>query len=247
MHSLRRSTIQFSCCATLGVCALLPAWPAGAGELTGSLALSSDYIVHGLRRSAGEPALQAHLGWLGDRGWSAGIWASTIELHPGTGPRRELDFYIAAQAQLSRDWRLSGRLTHYEFHKDSYFLSYDYTELAGTASFRDALFFSIAAVPNYSFYSITRGAARDRLALTYELSARHPLSRQLQLTAGLGRADLRDLFGTSYWYWSGGAELAWKRLSLGVSYVGTDSSADRLFGHDLTGNTWVATAALRLL
>src|SRR5687768_10940330 len=103
MYARRRSTIRLHLRNLLALAVVLLAPPIGAGELTGSLALSSDYLVHGLRRSAKEPALQAHVGWLGERGWSTGVWASTVELHPGSGPRQELDFYLATQTQLSRD------------------------------------------------------------------------------------------------------------------------------------------------
>jgi uncharacterized protein (TIGR02001 family) len=216
-----------------------------AGEWTSSIALTSDYRFHGLQRSAGDPAAQAHLGFIGDRGWSAGAWASTVHLHPGPGPREELDFYAAAYLQLSRDWRIAGQLTHYEFLNDAD-LSYDYTEIAATASFRDALSATVAAIPQYSFYS-NGYAARDRMALNYEVSGRRPLSRNLQVTAGIGYSDLHDLFGASHWYWSTGAQVDSRRLSLGLSYIGTDSTAKQLFGPELAGNAWVATLAYRVL
>jgi uncharacterized protein (TIGR02001 family) len=246
MRLLFRSPITRTCLSALALSASAISQPAAGGDWTSSLALTSDYLVHGLRRSADEPAAQAHLGFVGERGWSTGVWASTVNLHPGRGPRQELDFYAAAYAQLSRDWRLTSQLTHYEFLNDSRFLSYDYTEIAATASFRDVLSATIALAPRYSFYS-NGIAARNRMAVNYEISGSWPLTRNVQLTAGLGHADLQNLFQASHWYWSGGAELAWKRMRLGVSYVGTDSSAERLFGPKLAANTWVATLAYRLL
>jgi uncharacterized protein (TIGR02001 family) len=242
MRAFRKSPVKF---VSLCLLALSAGWfscSAAAGEWTGSLALTSDYRVHGLQRSAGAPAAQAHLGFIGERGWSAGAWASTMELHTSSGPSQELDFYAAAYSQLSRDWRIAGLLTHYEFLNDSY----DYTEIAATASFRDALSVTVAAAPQYSFYG-NGYAARDRTAVNYEVSGRHSLSRHVQLTAGIGYSDLQDLFSASHWYWSGGAELGLRHLSLGLSYIGTDSTAKSLFGPKLAGNALIATLAYRLL
>jgi uncharacterized protein (TIGR02001 family) len=220
--------------------------PASAGDWDLSVALSSNYLVHGLTRSSNEPAVQGHLGLTGDQSWSVGVWASTVNLHPGPGPDEELDFYVAKHWQLSRDWRVAGQLTHYEFREDSQFLSYDYSELSASVSFRDALALSLAVAPDYSAYT-SRGVARDRAFITSELSGQHAVTRHLRLTAGVGYADLDDLFGTSYWYWSAGAELAWRRISLGVAYVGADAGAERLFGTQRAADTWVTTLAYRIL
>jgi uncharacterized protein (TIGR02001 family) len=246
MRSPRPSLAALACLSIPFVGADAITRPAHAGEWTGSVALTSDYLVHGLRRSADKPAAQLHLGFVGERGWSTGVWASSVNLHPGRGPRQELDLYATAYAQVSRNWRLSGQLTHYEFIGDSPFLSYDYTEVAAAASFRDVLSLTVAAAPRYSFYS-NGVAARDRSALTYELTGRHPVTRNVELTVGAGHSDLQDLFQASHWYWSGGVELGLKRARLGLSYVGTDSTARRLFGPQLAANTWVATFAYRLL
>lgn len=236
----------FAVRAALACSAALVANPAPAGDWDLSVAVSSNYLVHGRTRSSNEPALQGHLGTSSDRGWSVGVWASSVKLHPGPGPREEIDLYIAKDWQLARDWRVGSQLTRYEFRGDAPYLSYDYTELAASISFRDAVSASVALAPDYSAYSSSLGLARRRVLMTWELSGRHAVNRQLQLTAGIGRADLEDLFGAAYWYWSGGGELAWRRFSLGVSYIGADDTARRLFGSPQAGNTWVGTVAYRV-
>ncbi|MCI0434427.1 MAG: hypothetical protein L0271_12430, partial [Gemmatimonadetes bacterium] len=102
-----------------------------------------------------------------------------------------------------------------------------------------------ALAPDYAAFS-TQGLASDRTLLTWELSGHRPVTRHLRITGGVGHADLEDLFGTSYWYWSGGGELTWQHLSIGVSYIGADHTAGRLFGPQQVGNTWVATVAYRI-
>jgi uncharacterized protein (TIGR02001 family) len=216
--------------------------PALAGEWHASVAATSNYVVHGLTRSANEPAIQANVGWTNDRNWSAGIWTSTVELLPYEGPSQELDFYIARAWQPTRDWRFSGRLTRYEFPGDPGAFSYDYTELAASASFREYASFSVSAIPDYSMHARERLAVEET-AMTYELAGQLPLSPHVRLTAGIGRSDVDPL---SYWYWSGGAEAAWRRVSLGISYLGADNTAERLFGSRWVGNVWVATLAFRV-
>lgn len=215
-----------------------------ADEWSATLALTSDYLSRGQKRSS-DPVPQVHIGWNGDRGWSAGLWASEMRLRSRRSPDSEIDFYLVRHARLSKDWRLSGQLTCYTFQGEAPFSSYDYVEFSATASFRDALALSVAFSPAYSSYS-RLGDAHDKPMLSYELTGRHALSRQLQVTAGIGHQDLSEHFDAAYWYWSAGAEWSWRRLSLDLSYVDTDSTATRLFGYRSAADTWVATIAWRL-
>ena len=82
--------------------------------------------------------------------------------------------------------------------------------------------------------------------LTYEASGHIPASRWLAFNAGIGRRDLQEAFGTSYWYWSAGVEAAAHRWSLGLSYIGTSHEADDLFRAEYAGDRVVATIALKV-
>lgn len=223
----------------------LSATPSPAADWTASVAATSNYLVNGLTRSGNEAAVQAHVGWLGDSGWSAGVWASTVQRHPENGPRYELDLYIARAWRIGRDLNASARVSRYQSLGDSALFPYDYTELAASLSFREAVTVTIAASPDYSFYT-SHGYAPEGTSITCELSMQRPVGRRLQLTAGLGHADLQGRYGARYWYWSAGGQLAWRRLDIGLSYVGTDGTAERLFGPALAGNTWIATASFEL-
>jgi uncharacterized protein (TIGR02001 family) len=233
-------------------CGPLPARATGPGarsfdfsHLNLDLAVSSDYVVHGVTRSQGNPIVQAQLGWTGDSGWSAGAWLSTIDLNPGRGPTREIDPYVGKRWMLGRDWSLRSDLTRYLFRPRLQGVAYDYTELRGALSFRDVLEIAIGFAPDYSGYS-WRGPARDRTMLTYEASAHFPATRWLSLNAGAGRRDLQDAFGVSYWYWSAGTETSFDRVSFALSYIGTSHAAVDLYGSEYAGDRMVATVAVRL-
>ncbi|MEP7244647.1 MAG: TorF family putative porin [Gammaproteobacteria bacterium] len=209
------------------------------------LAVTSDYVVQGVTRSQGDPSLQGQLGWMNDAGWMAGAWLATINLNPGHGPTWELDPYVAKRWVLGRDWSARMDLTRYVLRPSLRNIDYDYTDVRAALSFRDVVDMAIGWSPDYSGYSGV-GVARRQTMITYEASGHLPASRWLAFNAGIGRRDLQDAFGRSYWYWSAGAEAAVERWSLGVSYIGTSRTASDLFGSEYAGDRVVATIALKV-
>lgn len=240
--------------AILTGCAFILAWSAPLTRAAGvdvlapftfDVALSSDYVVHGVSRSQGEPTVQAQLGWIADSGWLAGAWLSTVNLNPGHGPTLELDPYFGRRWAFGRDWTARTDITRYVFRPAISAVKYDYTELRGALSFRDVLDVAVAWSPDYSGYSSNR-IADGQTMLTYEVSTHVPATRWLSFNAGIGRRDVRDAFRASYWYWSVGAETAFERVSLALSYIGASEEASELFGPEYAGDRLVATVALRL-
>ena len=209
------------------------------------LAVSSDYVVHGVTRSQGKSIVQAQIGWTGDSGWTVGTWLSTMDLNPGPGPNHEIDPYIGKRWMLGRDWSVRADLTRYMFRPALQEVAYDYTELRSAFSYRDVFELAIGWSPDYSGYS-WQGPAYDRAMLTYEAAAHFPATRWLTLNAGIGRRDLQDAFGASYWYWSAGTETSFRRLSFALAYIGTSQTALDLYGANYAGDRMVATVALRL-
>lgn len=124
-------------------------------------------------------------------------------------------------------------------------MSYDYTELRASVSWRDILQFALSVAPDFSVFS-RYGPVRDRIALAYEAGARYPLSDRLNLTAGAGHHDLTEFVGTGYWYFNAGAELQWGRAALSLGYVGTEGGAARIYHSRFAGDRLVAAIILRL-
>lgn len=217
---------------------------AHAAEWNANVAAASDYIVRGLTRSLKGAAVQGSIGLQGEKHWAAGIWASSVELYEGAGRHAEIDYFLSGELPLSRDWRLGGYATRYEFTGDSAFFSYDYTDLAVSLSFQDMITASVAWSPDYSYYS-RWGPVYDATMLSYEVSARYPVTRHVQLVAGIGHTDLGSR-EHDYEFWSGGGEISWRRLSLSLSYVSSDRDAEWLFRDLAARDAWVATISFRI-
>jgi uncharacterized protein (TIGR02001 family) len=209
------------------------------------VAVSSDYVVHGITRSQGKPVVQAQVGWSGESGWMLGTWLSTMDLNPGRGPNRVFDPYVAKRWLLGRDWALRTDLTRYMFRPSIDRVPYDYTELRGALTFRDVFDVALSWSPDYSGYSWL-GPASHRTMLTYEASGHFPVSRWLGVNAGIGRRDLEEVFGTSYWYWSAGTEATFQRWSLALTYIGSSYEARTLYTPEYAGKRLVATVSMRV-
>jgi uncharacterized protein (TIGR02001 family) len=218
---------------------------AAASGLDAAFSIGSDFVVRGETRSRGEPVVQAHIGGHHDSGWSLGAMLSTVDINPGPGPSRELDVSLAKSWPLGPDWSMSGSVTHYSFAQNTPELSYDYTEIAAGASFRDRVELSVAYSPAYSDFTF-RGIVREQPAVAYDALLRLPVSAGLQLHAGAGFFDLERLAGTGYWYWSAGAEVTLSRMMLALQYIDTDHTAAALLGSAGTGSRLVATFGVKL-
>jgi uncharacterized protein (TIGR02001 family) len=228
----------------LGVLACLAAFaPAQAAQLHASIGGTSDYVAYGLTRSRGEPVVQAHLAFSNARGLTAGAAASGANLYAGPGISKEFAPYLAHRAPLSSNMALGIELTRYIYPDDTTGLGYDYTELRAGVSWRELVEVTVAATPDLSMFSSSRGSARDRTAVHVELTALVPLSRRWSLTSGAGYADLSDLFDTGYWYYSAGAELRWRDVTASLVAIGTDSTARALF-RDRADETRLVAALL---
>jgi uncharacterized protein (TIGR02001 family) len=232
---------------------------ADVGRLDAAVAVSSDYVLYGRTRSQGDPVVQAQLGWAHDSGWSAGTWFSTVDYNDGPGISRELDFYLARRWSLGRDFAVHTELTQYTFNEPRTAPSQDYTELRAAVTYRQMLELSASVSPNYSFYyrdphngtydwdaPLETGQTPQRTVLTYGAAVHLPATRHLSLHLGAGRFDMQRLAGRTYTYWSAGGELALGRFNLALDYIGTDSVARQVFGHDRTRDRFVATVAVRL-
>lgn len=235
--------LALACVCVSRPAAALPNFDASRFDV--DLAISSDYVVHGVTRSRGKPVAQAQVGWTGESGWMVGTWLSTLDLNPGRGPNREYDPYIAKRWLIGSDWALRTDITRYIFRPGIELVPYDYTELRGALSFRDMFDVAVSWSPDYSGFSWL-GPASNRTMLTYEVSGRFPATRWLGLNAGVGRRDLQEVFGISYWYWSAGTEATFQRWSLALTYIGSSYEARTLYTSEYAGHRVVATVSMRL-
>lgn len=219
--------------------------PAMAQRLQAHLSLSSDYVVHGVSRSQGDPTLQAQLGAELGAGWSMGLSAATMNLNPGRGPNRELGLYLSRAKSLDRDWTLTGTLATYRYEAQIPGLDYDYSEARVELSWRERLQLGVTVSPDFS--TGTRlGVTRDSTTLDSTLTLLLPLSDPLTLSAGIGRFDLSDGLGLRFWYWSAGAVYTGRRLSLALTFTGAEPVTRAMFNDASTGDRLIATVSWRV-
>ena len=242
------STCIHSIAAACVVCAACGVGVSGAAhaaeiKLSGSLALTSDYVQQGLSQTRGEPALQGGVRAQFDERWSVGAWASGIDRYAGPGANLEIDVYAGRAFRISPDWIASATATHYFYPDDAPF-RYDYDEITASLGYRSMLFATVAWSPNYDQGSY-RGVARNRSAVSYELSANQPFVGGWSGNAGAGYRDLGELFGEAYWYGHAGVMFSAQRLTAHLTYTYVDQAARQLFGHERAAITWSGTLIWR--
>jgi uncharacterized protein (TIGR02001 family) len=219
---------------------LLPALPASAGDVSGSLAVTTDYLYRGVSQTAGKPAAQAGVQFHSPDGWNVGAWGSSVDFQNGAGIAYELDLHAGYSWSLSPDWSAQLGYVHYGYLDDND-AGYDYDEVNASISYQQRATASVAWSPNTSKHTYW-GFISEKRALAYELSLLQPLDPRWSLCAGVGYYDLSDLVDTGYWYWSTGVAFTWQGMQVDLLRIDTDSTAARLFDG---GSRWTAALTWR--
>lgn len=173
----------------------------------GSIGITSDYVLRGVSQTQGKAAVQADLHWDFPRGWSAGVWASQVELKP-QHDSTELDGYLQWHGSLSTDFDLGATATHYSYPDDPRPVGYNYDELSLSLVWRDQVRIAASWIPGVNLYSRADGLADHQQVLTLEAGWHRDLLPGLDLSAGVGYYDPTGLEYASYGY--GDVTLGWK-------------------------------------
>jgi uncharacterized protein (TIGR02001 family) len=222
---------------------VLPALPAAASDVTGSVAITTDYIYRGTSQTAGKPAAQAGVQFHSADGWNAGMWTSSVDFQNGRGRAYELDLHGGYSWALTPDWAAQIGYVHYGYFDEGN-ADYDYDEVTASLSYQQRATASIAWSPNTSKYTYW-GFISDKRALAYELSVLQPVNPRWSLCAGVGYYDLRDLIDTGYWYWSAGLAFTWQGMQVDLLHIDTDSTGERMFELEGAGSRWTAALTWR--
>lgn len=217
-----------TCAVFIGVPAVAqqPAEAPAADELpplttNGNVLLATEYRFRGISLSDQDPALQATINLNHESGFYAGIWASNLEGFGAVGgASAEVDLYAGYKREVARDVTVDGGLLYYVYPG------------ADTGDFN---YFE-----PYANISLTRGPFTTKVGLAYAWE-QDPLGGNDNLYVfndnsvaipgtpitlvshvGLNTGGSGAAFGSDYLDWSLGASLAWRNLTLGLSYVDTD-------------------------
>jgi uncharacterized protein (TIGR02001 family) len=224
---------RFLCCI-LGLASVFCCSILYAGQLGGTLAITSDYIYRGLSQTRGDPAIQGSIQYSTRDHWVVGVWASSVRLNAIDGTTVEVDPYIGFRWNFSDDWH--GKLTAMRyFHPlESSTTHYEYDEVSASLDYNNTIFLNVAWSWDYARYSTWRYGKGT--AISYEATWTTSLPRLFSLDAGVGYYDLSDLFNTGYWYWSAGVGKDWGKWHVAANYIGSNHEAERLFTAVPAGN-----------
>jgi uncharacterized protein (TIGR02001 family) len=209
----------------------------------GALTLTSDYIFRGISQSRGNPAAQADLHFAA-RGWSVGLWGSSVELNAWEGRTLELNAYAGYRWQFGREWDAKFSAVHYEYPLNDSNVRYDYNEVVGTVGFRNIVFATMSWSPNASRYS-PAGYQRRKQTFSYELATALPLVSSIAANLGVGYFDVPSPFEDGYFYWNAGISYDWRAWRADLSYIGTEDRAERLSYSGFGGDRIAITVSWR--
>ncbi|SDY26957.1 conserved hypothetical protein [Lysobacter sp. yr284] len=217
-------------CAGLGLLALgadARAEQAPAFTLSGSAALTSDYVWRGSSQTQGDPTAQVGVKAAHRSGFYASAWGSGVEFAPDTHASSELDFTVGWAGKLAPDWTLDLNVLHYRYPSTT--VDLNWTELNGTVTWRDNYWLSLA-------YSNEALGSKDR-GLYSQVGARVPVNDALRFEAALGHYFLDDVYDRSYTHGQLSAIWAFRSpFELRLSAHATDRNAERIFGDSLAGS-----------
>ncbi len=216
------------------------------GDLTGSLALTTDYVFRGISQTDSGPAVQGTIDYAymfrDEIGIYAGIFGSNVDFDEVSGPgidraSAEFDLYGGVKGTVSGvSWQLG--FIHYAYPKASPSpnFDYDYTEVVGKLGY-DFDVLAITAGVNYSgdFFSETGEGVYYSADVTVPLRF---LPLDMKALGHIGRQTIENnaRFGTpDYTDWLLGASATYKGFTLTVAYTDTDISKSECFpGSGLT-------------
>ena len=188
-------------------CSRLHRCPARAGP-GGSVDITSDYVLRGVSQSNGKAAWQGDAHWNFPAGWTAGVWASQVELLPQQDSW-ELDSYLQWHGALSPDVDLGASATYYSYPSDPRSVDYDYSELSVSMTLArpDPGGGQLDSRASRCIHTRTAWPATARSG-PWKASWHRDLPARLDLTAGVGFYYPPGLDYASYAY--GDATLGWK-------------------------------------
>lgn len=218
--------------------AMLPALAAHA-ELSANVAVTSDYIWHGVSQTNERPALQAGVEYAHESGFYIGTWGSNVDFAEDVADpaRVEIDLYggVRGETEWGLGWDLS--LLRYMYPKTTE--NYDYNELKLSLSYRSVTFEvdysdDVFATGKEGFYY-------------YNVGVSHEFPDLFTLSAAVGYSDLGlEVTGEgapeSYVDWRIGVSRDIWGFGFDLSYYDTNGDGYAIYG-DLAKARMVLTVS----
>ena len=219
---------RHTCIACAILLGLAPASESASAGVTGTAALTSDYVFRGVSQTNGDPALQAGFEFAADSGWYLGTWGSNIswlsDLSTAAAPissSLEVDVYGGYRGKFSEALSFDVGAIYYAYPGDfpSSFNDADTAELYLGVGYSILSAKAFYAVSDLFGYTDSDGSVYLDLAANYGFAD----SWTLNLHAGKQWIESNESF--EYTDWKLGVT---KALANGfsVAFAYTDTNAD---------------------
>ncbi len=207
-------------------------------EISGNVALTSDYRFRGISQSDEEPAVQGGFDVAFEPGFYIGTWGSSVDFDSGAYGTLELDYYAGWAGNIGdSDFGIDVGYMYYDYPGDDSEVEGDYQEIYGSVSWRDL---SIGLAYSDDYYAET-----DEF---WYISGDYSFTLLEDLTIGLhvGYNMLEEDGGflasdeDAYTDYSVSVTYAWAGVDFSVAWVGTDLNEED-YNDELTDDAAVFT------
>jgi uncharacterized protein (TIGR02001 family) len=221
----------------------------------GSLALTSNYVYHGISQTCGDPAAQADLHFRLSGGQSpsetfVGTWGSAGLGSTHCTAAKEVNIYGGHSFATGKNSSATLTYVHYAFPGGGGIYApftgerYDYDEIGVTWAYEDELYLTFAYTPD-AFHHSQYDPERNRSAISYGLQLHRPLFGALTASFGLGYDEITDPSDTGYGFGNVGIGYSLGKVQLDLAYFRAAPRAEYLFGYEVGGGNVSATAVWR--
>lgn len=217
----------FALAAVIG----LMSFGARAADVTGGMALTTDYVWRGTTQTQGDPAAQAWVKVAGDSGVYASVWGSNVEFAPEIRASSEFDFTLGWSRAFDDDWAVDVNLLHYRYPATTFDLNW--TEINGTVTYAGNYWASLGY--SNEVFGI------EKTGVYALVGARFPVSDTLRFEAAVAHYALDDLDddGRDDDYAHGQLSAIWAfkaPFEARLTAHATDSKAKAFFGEAFAGD-----------
>lgn len=188
-------------------------------EVSGNVALLTDYTFRGISQTDEKGAIQGGFDVAADNGLYAGIWASNVNFESDTSS--EMDYYFGYGFDVSETVNLDFGYYYFDYQGDSEF---DYQEFAVALGISDL---TLTLVYSDEYFG---DGGPDAFIYNADYSISLSETTSLDLHVGFSDADADDFFGEddSYVDYSVGLNFDVAGLTMGIAWVGTDLDDNEL-------------------
>lgn len=194
---------------------LIAANSAGAGEVSGYLVGTSDYVYRGVTQSDGHGAVQAGLDFNFDSGFFLGAWGSTVDIPGPANHQRDTEVraYLGYAFEMSEQFQMVLNTVAYRYPGSEGNVDYDNQEYSVSLGIADQYWIEYAHSPD--LYGL------DVHTHNIEVFAEWPLGTQYLLSAGVGhyQVDWRETtIANETLYWQLGVSRSFGQFDVDLRY-----------------------------